>query len=134
MKGRRENKAARINLLLGGTRVMNQVLRNGADKGTTKMTNVNTETNAAAPSTAEAETVSPAKAAANKPDSRKKAASKGKGPKTAAAARPIKRLKTVKKSARKPGSRAASKSHQILAMVGRAKGATLAEIMEATRW
>ena len=52
-----------------------------------------------------------------------------------AAPRPKRKpAKAGKKGARKDGSPKQSKGGTILQMIGRAKGATLAEIMEATGW
>ena len=83
------------------------------------------------------------KAPSKKGATQKKGAPKGqekaKGGKTKAAA-PKKEAKVSKKAA-KPASakearkpRAESKTAKILEMIGRAKGATLAEIMKATDW
>jgi hypothetical protein len=84
----------------------------------------------------------PEKAAANRAASQKKGAPKGqtaaKGANTKAAA-PKKEAKA--KKAAKPARakkttapRAESKGAKIIEMIGRAKGATLAEIMKATDW
>jgi DNA replication initiation complex subunit (GINS family) len=85
----------------------------------------------------------PEKAASKKAVSQKKGAPKGK---TAAkrantkAAAPKKEAKATKKAA-EPGlpkktvaPRAENKGAKIIEMIGRAKGATLAEIMQATDW
>ena len=87
--------------------------------------------------------VTPEKAPAKKGATQKKAAPSGretaKGAKTKAAA-PKKGTKPAKKAAKpaaakKTGTpRAESKGAKILEMIGRAKGATLAEIMKATDW
>ena len=87
--------------------------------------------------------VAPEKASSKKDASQKKGAPKGqktaKGGKAKAAA-PKKEAKVAKKST-KPATatktsapRAASKGAKIIEMIGRAKGATLAEIMKATDW
>ena len=86
--------------------------------------------------------VAPEKAPSKKGATQKKSAPKGqkkaKGGKTKAAA-PKKEAKASKKAA-KPAQakattpRAESKGAKILEMIGRAKGATLAEIMKATDW
>ena len=87
--------------------------------------------------------VAPEKAPSKKGASQKKGAPKGqktaKGAKTKAAA-PKKEAKAGKKAAKpartKEASapRAESKGAKIIEMIGRAKGATLAEIMKATDW
>ena len=84
--------------------------------------------------------VAPEKAVLKKRATRKKAAPRGqkagKGSKNRAAA-PKKEAKVGKKAVRaKEAStpRAETKGAKILAMIGRAKGATLAEIMKATDW
>ena len=87
--------------------------------------------------------VAPEKASSKKDASQKKGAPKGqktaKGGKAKAAA-PKKEAKVAKK-ATKPATakktsapRAESKGAKIIEMIGRAKGATLAEIMKATDW
>ncbi len=87
--------------------------------------------------------VAPKKAPSKKGASQKKGAPKGqktaKGAKAKAAA-PKKEAKAAKKAAKpaaakKPSApRAESKGAKIIDMIGRAKGATLAEIMKATDW
>ena len=86
--------------------------------------------------------VAPEKAPSKKGATQKKGAPKGqkkaKGGKTKAAA-PKKEAKVSKKSAKPTQAkatapRAESKGAKILEMIGRAKGATLAEIMKATDW
>lgn len=87
--------------------------------------------------------VAPEKAASKKAASQKKGAPKretaAKGAKPKAAA-PKKEAKAAKKAAKpapaKKASapRAESKGAKIIEMIGRAKGATLAEIMKATDW
>jgi hypothetical protein len=76
----------------------------------------------------------PEKAASKKDASHKKSAPKGqtaaKGAKTKAAKKAAKPAPTKKASA----PRAESKGAKIIEMIGRAKGATLAEIMKATDW
>lgn len=81
--------------------------------------------------------VAPEKAPSKKGASQKRNAPKAK--KTAKAAKPKKQAKPSKKAAPKPERKAAapraeSKGAKILEMIGRAKGATLAEIMKATEW
>ena len=87
--------------------------------------------------------VAPEKASSKKDASQKKGAPKGqktaKGGKAKAAA-PKKAAKVAKKgtkpaAAKKTSApRAESKGAKIIEMIGRAKGATLAEIMKATDW
>jgi hypothetical protein len=87
--------------------------------------------------------VAPEKAASKKAASQKKGAPKGektaKGAKAKAAA-PKKEAKSAKKAAKTAPAkktsapRAESKGAKIIEMIGRAKGATLAEIMKATDW
>ncbi len=84
--------------------------------------------------------VAPEKAPSKKGASQKKGAPKGqktaKGAKTKAAT-PKKEAKAGKKTAstKEPSApRPESKGAKIIEMIGRAKGATLAEIMEATDW
>jgi hypothetical protein len=83
--------------------------------------------------------VAPEKAPSKKSASQKKGAPKGqktaKGAKAKAA--PKKASKKAAKPARKKEAsapRAESKGAKIIDMIGRAKGATLAEIMKATDW
>ena len=105
----------------------------------------NNETTTATETAAVAEQgahVAPEKAPSKKGATQKKSAPKGqkkaKGGKAKAAA-PKKEAKASKKAA-KPAQakatapRAESKGAKILEMIGRAKGATLAEIMKATDW
>ena len=101
-----------------------------------------TETTQAAAVAEQGAHVAPAKAASKKAATQKKGAPKGqqtaKGAKAKTAA-PKKAAKAAKKGA-KPAQakatapRAESKGAKILEMIGRAKGATLAEIMKATDW
>jgi len=85
--------------------------------------------------------VAPEKAASKKGATRKKGAPKGHKIAKGAKARPAVPKKGAKagKKAAKPerkatAPRAESKGAKILEMIGRAKGATLAEIMKATDW
>jgi hypothetical protein len=93
--------------------------------------------------------VAPEKATAKKPASPKKNAPKGqksakaakpkpagstKAKKTAATKTAAKAPKAAKPKAEADGVRAGSKTAAILEMLRRAKGATLAEIMEAASW
>ena len=113
------------------------MLRKGARKGSqTTMTNAETNDTAATVA-AQGATVAPEKATAKKGASRKKGAPKAR--KSIKAAAPMSKAKAGKRAA-KPAQakatapRAASKSATILEMIGRAKGATLAEIMATTGW
>ena len=103
--------------------------------------NTTTTDQAAAPA-AQGANVAPAKASSKKNTSKKKGAPKG--PKStkdkAKAAAPNKESKAAKKAS-KPGRpakdgkpRAETKGSMILELIGRTKGATLAEIMKATEW
>ena len=98
----------------------------------------NAETNDKAAAVAEqGANVAPEKAPSKKGASQKKGAPKAK--KSAKAAAPKKEAKPSKKAAAKSerkatAPRAESKGAKILEMIGRAKGATLAEIMKATEW
>src|ERR1700693_2359566 len=103
----------------------------------------NAETNTAAAVAEQGAHVAPEKAPSKKGATQKKGAPKGqkkaKGGKAKAAA-PKKEAKAAKKAAKpvpaKKASapRAESKGAKIIDMIGRAKGATLAEIMKATDW
>jgi hypothetical protein len=99
-------------------------------------TNMNNETaDKAAPVAAQGAHAAPEKAPSKKGATQKKSTPKGQ--KAAKAAKPKKAAKASKKPARtKEASapRAESKSAKILEMIGRAKGASLAEIMKAVQW
>ena len=101
----------------------------------------NAETNTAATVAEQGAHVAPEKASSKKQASQKKGAPKGqkaaKGRKAKAA--PKKEAKADKKSAKREATkttapRAESKGSKILAMIERAKGVTLAEIMKTTAW
>jgi hypothetical protein len=101
-----------------------------------------TATHTAATVAEQGATVAPEKAPSKKGASRKKGTPKGqhaaKGGKTKPAAK--NKAKTGKKAAKPAGTRKASapraesKGAKILEMIGRGKGATLAEIMRAVGW
>jgi Protein of unknown function (DUF3489) len=98
-----------------------------------------TETTQAAAVAEQGAHVAPEKAPSKKGASQKKGAPKGQ--KTAKGAKakvaPKKAAKKAAKPARKKEAsapRAESKGAKIIDMIGRAKGATLAEIMKATDW
>ena len=103
----------------------------------------NAEANTAATGAEQGAHVAPEKAPSKKGATQKKGAPKGqkkaKGGKAKAAA-PKKEAKAAKKAAKTAPRRKASapkaesKGGKIIEMIGRAKGATLAEIMKATDW
>ena len=82
--------------------------------------------------------VPPEKGPAKKGASQKKNAPKAKKTATSAKrkmeANASKEAKPAKKAAAKPAADRANKKAEVIAMMKRAKGATLAEIMEATGW
>jgi hypothetical protein len=111
---------------------MNQVLRKGARKEEEPMM-MESEIHDTAAAVAEAgASPTPEKAAAKKAGGRKKGAPKG--GKTAPRAQSSKPAKPGKKAAPKNAPPRESKGATILQMIGRAKGATLAEIMTAIGW
>ena len=103
----------------------------------------NAETNTAANLAEQGATVAPEKAPSKKGANKKKGAPKGqktaRGAKAKAsapkkAAKAGKRAKSTAPAKRATAPRPESKGAKILEMIGRAKGATLAEIMKATEW
>ncbi len=111
---------------------MNQVLRKGARKGSqTTMTNAETNDTAATVA-AQGATVAPKKATSKKAAKRTKGTPRGE--KKATVTKAGKSAKAGKKRAVRSGGRAQSKGARILEMIGREKGASLAEIMKATGW
>jgi uncharacterized protein DUF3489 len=112
--------------------------RTSAEKDTYTMTTAETNaTDKAAAAAAQGAHVAPEKNPANQKKGAPKGRKTAKGGKAPAAA-PKKTAKASKKAAkpeRKPAApRVESKGAQILDMIARAKGATLAEIMKATDW
>jgi hypothetical protein len=99
------------------------------------MTNVETNDKAATV-TAQGAHVAPEKASSKKGASPKKDSPKGRKTGSGAKAKAAAPKKASKPAPAKKGSapRAESKGAQILDLIGRAKGATLAEIMRATDW
>ena len=93
----------------------------------------NADTTSAASSAAVAEpgaNVAPEKPASKKGASHKKGAPKG--PKAAKGAKPKKT--SASKKAAKPAAERTNKKAEVIALMKRAKGVTLAEIMEVTGW
>jgi hypothetical protein len=96
------------------------------------MTNSEATTTASAAAVAEqGAPIAPEKARSKKGASQKKNAPKGQ--KTAKGAKPKKEAKPAKK-APKPAAERANKKAEVIGLMKRAKGVTLAEIMEATGW
>ena len=108
------------------------MLRTGARKEEEPMTKESETHDTASVAAGVGASVAPEKAAAKKAGGRKKVAPRA--AKTAARAKSKKPGKPGKKAARKNDPRGKSKGMMILEMIGRAKGATLAEIMTATGW
>ena len=95
----------------------------------------NADTTSAGSSAAVAEPgahVAPEKTSSKKGATKKKRAPKA--PNTAKAAAPKKEARAGKKAAAKPAAERANKKAEVIALMKRAKGVTLAEIMEATGW
>lgn len=127
--------------------VMNAVIAAEGDprKMTTQNEETTTNTDTAAPGTAKGAAATREKATSKKPATPKKGAPKGQ--KSASVGRPRARAATkaekpTKKAAKTSkvaepkaeGVREGSKTETILALLQRPKGATLAELMEATSW
>jgi hypothetical protein len=112
-------------------------MRESARKRNVEAIMTNAEANTAATVAEQGAQDAPEKASSKKGASQKKGATKGQ--KAAGATKPQKEAKPRKaaaKPARKEAStpRPESKGAKILEMIGRAKGASLAEIMKATDW
>jgi hypothetical protein len=113
-------------------------MRQLAQKGFTTMTNAEaTITENAATVAEQGAHVAPEKASSKKGATQKKGAPKAK--KVVKATKPKKEAKAGRKAKPAPAKeasapRAESKGAKILEMIGRPKGATLAEIMKATSW
>ena len=96
-----------------------------------------TSTEAAATVAEQGAPVTPRKAASKKAATSKKGAAKAKKPAKAAKAagkNPARAPKKTEQPATEKAPRAESKGSKILELIGRPKGATLAEIMKATEW
>ena len=96
------------------------------------MTNAETATAASTAIPEEGTPVAPEKASSKKGATQKKAGPKAQ--KAAKGAKPKKEAKVAKKAAAQPAPAPSNKKAEVIAMMKRAKGATLAEIMEATGW
>jgi hypothetical protein len=96
------------------------------------MTNTEATTTASAAAVADqGAPVAPGKTSSKKGASQKKSAPKGQ--KAAKGAKPKKEAQPAKK-APKPAAERSNKKAEVIALMKRAKGVTLAEIMEATGW
>ena len=69
-------------------------------------------------------------AAPPEPETKSKKSSKGAKP----AKKALKKAKSAKKAAAKPAAERSNKKTEVIAMMKRAKGVTLAEIAEVTNW
>jgi outer membrane biosynthesis protein TonB len=83
-------------------------------------------------STVDAEKTPAAAAQPSQPEAKRKKATKVAKP--AKKAKATKKAKPVKKATGKPKPEGTNKKAEVIAMMKRAKGATLAEIVEATGW
>jgi hypothetical protein len=81
--------------------------------------------------TTEAEKTPAADAQPSQPETKP---TKAKGEKAAKKAKATKQVKPAKKTAAKPAAERTNKKAEVIAMMKRPKGATLAEIMEVTGW
>jgi hypothetical protein len=118
---------------------MNRHARDEAQKRIRKTNMTNAGTSTAVTVAEQRATVAPQKASSNQGASQKKGATKGRktanGGKTKAAPTKVARAgKKAVKLERKATPRADSKGAKILELIGRPKGATLAEIVKAVAW
>jgi hypothetical protein len=126
-----EQKRGGIVLQFGGAGGMNQVLRKGARKAGKQMINNAETTHSVATVAEQGATVAPQKTASKKAASRKKGVTKAL--KIAKRGQVNKPAMPSKKGKVKP-PRTESKGMKILELIGRANGATLAEIMSVVGW
>jgi Protein of unknown function (DUF3489) len=84
--------------------------------------------------TPDAEKTPAADAQPSQPETKPKKARGAKPAKKAKATKPAKKVKDSKKTASKPAAERTNKKAEVIAMMKRAKGVTLAEIVAATGW
>jgi hypothetical protein len=121
---------------------MNRHARDEAQKGIPKTNMTNAETNTAATVAEQGATVARESASSKKDVSQKKGGPKGRKATNSgrAKARPKKQANAAKKAARPARTKEAralhvdSKGAKILKLIGRPKGATLAELMKSVAW